>query len=124
MKGVKLLSILIIIISITGIMVYVGTKNNTTEPDTVLIQVTSEQFRFIPNKITVDFGTDVTLNITSVDVTHGFQIDEFNILNVVVPAGESVQVNFVANQRGEFYFYCTVLCGTGHADHIGTLIVE
>ena len=126
MKGIKLIGLLVVVLILTVGVVYVTNQEPTpdTEPGKVYIQVTSEQFKFTPSIINVTYGADVTLNITSLDVTHGFQIDQYNIFNVVVPAHQSVEVHFIANQKGEFKFYCTVLCGTGHADHLGTLVVS
>jgi len=122
MKGIKLFGILLVIISVTGFAVYLGNKPASHQK--VVINITSKQFAYIPSQINVTYGSDVTLRITSIDVTHGFQLEAFNIYNVICPAGQTVEVNFVANQRGQFKFFCTVLCGTGHADHLGMLVVS
>lgn len=122
MDGKKLVGLIIILLMITLGVVYLNNQNGDGER--IVIEVTTQQFKFNPSIINVTYGSDVTLRITSIDVTHGFQVDEYKIYNVVVPAGETVDVNFVANIRGEFIFYCTVLCGTGHANHLGTLVVK
>jgi cytochrome c oxidase subunit 2 len=121
MEAKKIVGLLIILLMMTLGVVYLS--NQQDDGERVVIEVTTEQFKFTPNIINVTYGSDVTLRITSLDVTHGFQVDEYKIYNVVVPAGETVDVNFRATIRGEFYFYCTVLCGTGHANHLGTLVV-
>jgi cytochrome c oxidase subunit 2 len=105
------------------VVVLVNNFSNSYEGEEVVIDVTTQQFQFTPNEITVNKGDHVLLRITSLDVTHGIQLEEFNIYNVETPAGETTEVSFVANKVGTFYFYCTVFCGTGHPNHLGTLKV-
>ena len=72
--------------------------------------------------ITIKLNTLVKLNIKSVDITHGFAIDEYRI-NEVIPSNQIVEIEFIANKQGIFVFYCSVFCGTGHPYHKGYLIV-
>lgn len=85
--------------------------------------MTAKQFEFIPNKIEVNKGDNVRLNIKSIDVAHGFGLPEFNINERLEP-GREVSVEFVADKEGTYTFFCTVYCGTGHAGMKGTLIVK
>ncbi len=39
------------------------------------------------------------------------------------PGKETTTVQFVADQEGEFEFYCSVYCGVGHYDRKGMLVV-
>jgi hypothetical protein len=76
------------------------------------------------NILRVKSGELITLRLSSMDVVHGFSIDEYNISEIIMP-GEIVSVEFVAGQGGEFEFYCSARsCGPGHLDMRGTLIVE
>lgn len=79
--------------------------------------------RFADTTITVRKGDTIILRIKSLDVPHGFAIEEFGI-NVFNPPGETVEVKFVARQTGSFTFFCTVFCGTGHPNHKGVLMVQ
>jgi protein-disulfide isomerase len=97
--------------------------NDTNERFVREINVTAERFSFTPDPIMVNVGDKVRLNIMSLDVTHGFAIDEFEI-NEVIPAGQTVSIEFIADKSGVFSTRCTVPCGTGHPMMIGTLIVE
>ncbi len=99
-------------------------NQTTDEPsEEVTIRIIARQFEYEPENITVSFGVRVKLILTSADVVHGFQIEEYNIKNVQIRNGEDTIVTFVANIRGEFIFFCDVFCGVGHADHWGRLIV-
>lgn len=97
----------------------------TVEPtgEVVEVSVVARQFQFEPNPIRVPAGSQVRLRITSVDVPHGFALPDFNI-NAVLQPGEEVVVEFLADKRGRFGFYCSVPCGIGHSGMIGNLIVE
>ncbi|MCH8840000.1 MAG: cupredoxin domain-containing protein, partial [Planctomycetes bacterium] len=77
------------------------------------------QWNFDPDNITVNEGDTVILNINSIDVTHGFAIQAFGINERLSP-GNTVRVEFVADRKGSFSFFCTVQCGAGHTGMRGT----
>ena len=87
------------------------------------ISVLAKTFEFTPSIINATLGETITLCMMSIDIQHGFGIREFGIFNEPVPVGEENEVKILLDQTGEFVFYCTVLCGVGHANHLGTLIV-
>ncbi len=94
------------------------------QPSTVReIPVRVFRFGFDPETITVKQGERVRLIFTSSDVRHGFSVAEYG-LDVVVPAGGSVPYEFVADKPGSFVAYCSVYCGSGHAEMKGRLVVE
>ena len=83
----------------------------------------ARQWAFEPSTITVNEGDKVILNIKSEDVTHGFAIFEFDVNERLAP-GETKRVEFTADKKGEYVFFCSVPCGKGHKDMKGKLIVE
>ena len=72
--------------------------------------------------ITVHLGQVVVITIRSLDITHGFAIDEFGA-QAVIPPGPAVTVSFVANRVGNFTYYCNTFCGVGHPYMHGILQV-
>ena len=78
---------------------------------------------YTPNQITVKKGEKVKITLKSMDVTHGFAIDELNIATEVAP-GPPVVVEFTPTKAGKFEFYCVVRCGKDHLKMRGTLIVQ
>jgi cytochrome c oxidase subunit 2 len=88
-----------------------------------VFNMVARQFDFAPDVIKVKKGNKVILNITSEDVEHGFTIEEYNI-NKIIPAGESITIEFIADKAGSFDFYCSIYCGVGHSNMRGRLIVE
>lgn len=85
--------------------------------------ITAKQFEFIPSTIAVKKGDKVRLNVKSIDVAHGFSIPEFKVEESIKP-GTTKTIEFVADKAGEFTFFCSVYCGTGHSGMKGKLIVE
>lgn len=90
--------------------------------ETVNIEVTASQWQFDPNTITVKKGSHVVLTLVSKDVDHGLGIAAYGVKEKI-PAGRAVDVEFDADKAGEFPFYCTVYCGTGHSSMKGKLVV-
>ena len=85
--------------------------------------MTAKRWNFEPPSITVNKGDTVRLKISSVDVTHGFALLDFDIIERLSP-GKTVEVEFVADKTGTFSFFCSVPCGAGHSKMSGTLIVK
>jgi len=92
-------------------------------PEKKSFAITAKKWEFSPGIITVNKGDEVTLSVTSVDVTHGFGISAFNIRETLKP-NETTTVTFVADKSGSFPFFCSVFCGSGHGGMQGTLIVN
>ena len=91
------------------------------EPRT--IEITARQFAYEPSTIRVGLGEQVRLVLRSVDVTHSLAVREYGI-NLTATPGDPASAVFTADRAGRFLIYCTVYCGTGHPDHVGTLIVS
>lgn len=89
----------------------------------VEIELTAKQWEFSPKVVTVKQGDTVKMTITSLDVAHGFAINELGV-SETIPAGETVSFEFVADKKGTYRHYCNVVCGTGHASMVGEFIVE
>ena len=87
------------------------------------IQVTLRKYEFSPGSLRVRKGEQVKLVMTAVDHDHGFKIDNFNI-NQKIPKGTTVVVEFTADKAGTFQFRCSSVCGLGHRNMKGTLVVE
>jgi cytochrome c oxidase subunit 2 len=88
-----------------------------------VVKVTAKQFTFEPAEIRVKQGEKVKLEITSVDVDHGFALPTFN-LNATLKPNEMTTLEFVADKKGTFPFFCSIFCGSGHGSMRGSLIVE
>ncbi|HYW71005.1 MAG TPA: DUF5777 family beta-barrel protein [Pyrinomonadaceae bacterium] len=115
--------VLVLLLPFWLILTYApAARSQTNSPPPVEIKVVAKKFEFDPRTITVQKGRPVRLLITSADVDHGFKVDELG-LNQNIPAHKTVKVEFTPNQVGRFEFKCSVVCGSGHDDMLGELIV-
>lgn len=104
----------------------------TGEVRTITIIAKENEWRFIPEVIEAERGDKIIATVINEDAyDHGIAIDAFGIAQRM-PAHETVKIEFVVTQEGEFPFYCSVPCGEGivrgelrdHFDMIGKLHVR
>ena len=86
-------------------------------------EIIAQNWQFIPDTIEVNLGDKVELHIESVDVTHGFKLKDFGVDLTLKPHND-VHVDFIADKKGTFPFFCSVPCGSGHGGMSGQLIVK
>lgn len=87
------------------------------------MRILQNQWKWEPDTITVKPGDRVKLHIYNEDTyDHGFAIDVFGVNRRLFPQTTTV-IEFTPTLTGKFNFYCSVPCGEGHYDQIGTLIV-
>lgn len=87
------------------------------------ITVVAKQWAFEPSVIKVKQNEKVQLRIKSVDVVHGFALPDFNI-NIDLNPNQEKTIEFVADKKGKFNFFCSFFCGQGHQEMRGMLVVE
>jgi cytochrome c oxidase subunit II len=74
------------------------------------IQVTLRKYEFSPGSLRVGKGEQAKLIMAAADHDHGFKLDDFNINQKI--------------KAGTFQFRCSSVCGLGHRNMKGTLVVE
>lgn len=74
------------------------------------------------NTLHVPAGRPVQLVMTSEDVIHSFFVPAFRTKHDVLP-GRYETLWFEATRIGTYHLLCTQLCGTGHAQMIGEVVV-
>jgi len=96
------------------------------QPSEKTFSINARQFAFAvsPSPFRVNVGDRVTLNLTSADVLHGFQMPGF-VQPVSFRAGDLRTVTFVVTGApGNVTYFCTVSsCGSGHGDMVGTMVI-
>jgi heme/copper-type cytochrome/quinol oxidase subunit 2 len=90
-------------------------------PDVVKHMITM-QWAILPGRIEVKQGQEVELIVSTPDVEHGLAIKGYGISEPVQP-GEPTVIKFLADKAGTFRMSCDILCGRGHKDMVGELIV-
>jgi plastocyanin len=87
------------------------------------VELRASRFTFTPSTLRVRAGVPVELHVLSTDGTHGIAIPGLKI-NERLENGKEVVVSFTPAQAGSYPFRCSVMCGPGHTDMQGELIVE
>ncbi|OGE29623.1 hypothetical protein A2867_02045 [Candidatus Daviesbacteria bacterium RIFCSPHIGHO2_01_FULL_40_11] len=88
-------------------------------------EVEGKPFEFSLKEIRVNEGDRVRITFKNTEGMHDWVIDEFSARAKQIQAGETDTVEFVANKKGTFEYYCSV--GNGfHRQQgmVGKLIVE
>ena len=90
--------------------------------------LTGKNFKFMMNgednpNIRVKEGEKIRIEFASIEGFHDWKVDEFNAATKKVNAEGSTSVEFIANKKGTFEYYCSV--GQHRANGMkGNLIVE
>lgn len=152
-KGWIRLSIVVLIvfaiaISVAGFMlgIQVPTDQVRVDPRTVLeeapwsepgvreitpgeeykVYIVAQHPVFTPNAIEVPAGAKVTFYVTSIDVQHGFKIDDTNVNFMVIPGQVSTLTTTFDDPTPEgepLKFICTEYCGASHHFMSGEITV-
>lgn len=93
-------------------------KDATTEK-LVEIKVMAKDFEFDKKEIHVKKGDKVKITLQSDDGGHGLAIPAYN-----VSINGNGSAEFTADKTGTFEYHCSVMCGAGHTEMTGKLIVE
>jgi cytochrome c oxidase subunit 2 len=84
--------------------------------------MTVKRFEYSPREIHLRKGVPVVLEITSLDVPHGFSLPDLGVRADVIP-GILARVRLIPDKVGTFTFRCDVFYGSGHEDLDGTIVV-
>ena len=91
--------------------------------ETKEFEIIANDWAFTPNKIEVNLGNKVILHVESVEGNHGIALYDFGV-NEFLAEGDKINIEFIANKKGTFNFFCNVMCGSGHGGMGGKLIVK
>ena len=87
------------------------------------VDVRLTRYEFSPERIDVQLGERVRLNVVSVDGPHGFQVKALG-LNVRLSArGKTASVDITPTETGRFEITCSEYCGRGHGRMKAWLVV-
>jgi heme/copper-type cytochrome/quinol oxidase subunit 2 len=82
-----------------------------------------EEWRWLPDIVTVPRGTRVVLNVQSLGASRSFSLAAYK-LKVPLPQGKTVRIEFLADRAGTFAWSCGRPCGDGCAKLRGKLLVQ
>ncbi|HII14878.1 MAG TPA: hypothetical protein HA362_01040 [Nanoarchaeota archaeon] len=98
---------------------YDSAKDGGTESsaDVREFEVKAFRFGYSPDTITVNKGDKVRIIIENTDTLHGIRIPSLGL------AGNDA-VELSADKEGEFEWFCNNMCGQGHREMKGRLVVS
>ncbi len=103
-------------------LVFVVLGCESAKPD-VVIPVVMKKYAFDPPVIRVKKGQLVELDVSTADVQHGFTVPDLGIREPIQPR-RPARIVFKADRAGVFPMTCSIICGPGHDDMAGKIIVE
>jgi plastocyanin len=100
-----------------------ATSTPAMATSTKAFTITGKNYSFDPKTITVKKGDLVKITLKNSGGTHDLKIDEFKVATAKLTNGQSATVEFTADKKGTFEYYCSV--GNHRAmGMVGKLIVE
>jgi|SRR3989344_2770087 len=88
-----------------------------------IFNIEGRPFSFSLTQIKVNKGDTVKIIFKNTEGLHDWVLDEFNAKTAKIQSGQTTEVQFVADKKGTFEYYCSV--GNHRAQGMkGNLIVE
>jgi len=87
-----------------------------------VIRVVAKRFTYTPNTIALKKGEPVTFELTTEDITMGFNVPDFGVRADIIP-GKTTRLDLTPDKAGTFTFLCDIFCGDGHEGMSGHLVV-
>lgn len=104
----------VLLLAVTG---GYNAREGKPEADVKEFEIKAFRFGYSPDTITVNKGDKVKITIDNTDTKHGIRIPSLGV------AGNDA-LEFSADTVGEFEWLCNVMCGSGHREMKGKLIVK
>lgn len=111
----------LVALSCVALMLSACTKKDSRPATHVVISM--RKFAIEPNAVRVKRGENVTLDISTRDVQHGFGVRQLGINEPIQP-GRDTQIALDTSKTGEFKVECTIICGAKHDDMTAKIVVE
>ncbi|MDD2923323.1 MAG: cytochrome c oxidase subunit II [Anaerolineales bacterium] len=87
------------------------------------VYILAKTWQYLPAEVKVPVGAKVTFYVTSMDVQHGFKLQDTNVNFQIVP-GQVSKLTTTFTKPGSYNYICTEYCGAAHAAMYGVVIVE
>lgn len=101
-----------------------GTEGTVTSPPQAKeFTIVATLWKFTPDTITVNKGDRVKITLENAEGAHGILIPDYEF-DLKAGAGETKSAEFTADKAGTFGFRCNIMCGAGHREMTGTLVVQ
>ncbi|MGB6132692.1 MAG: cupredoxin domain-containing protein [Acidobacteriaceae bacterium] len=92
-------------------------------PPNLVLHVLMKKWDIVPNRIEIPQGAHVELIVITADVEHGLAVPALAINEPVQP-GKTTFIRFLAAKPGTYPMRCSILCGRGHDQMTGVIVIE
>ena len=143
LMGKRKIGVIILGLLILAIAVPMAFTRWVAKPRTHIITLETRKYEYSPSRITVNKGDTIIFKPTSLDVTHGFLLDGYDLEFTIKQEGLALlkvtwqdddgkiqtdwdkvkEIELVADKAGKFTFRCFHICGNLHPFMTGELIV-
>lgn len=86
------------------------------------VEIHAQRFNFDPAEVTLKQDVPVTIDLHSLDATHGLRITELG-LDLQAAKGAAAQQTITPDKPGDFVGHCSSFCGAGHGGMVITFHV-
>lgn len=100
-----------------------STRADAASADGNVIRIVASRWSYDPDTIELQKDVPVTLEITSSDVHHGFNVPGLKLRADVLP-NQVTRLELTPKQAGSFPLHCDYYCGSGHEGMEGQIIVK
>ena len=127
-------AVIVVVLSLYSYQVFASQQ--TTNANEITIKVQGQQFvwsftyphdvkdnMLSGNELHLPVNQPIRMEITAVDVMHGFWIPEFRIKQDAIP-GRTTESRFTPTVAGVYAVVCSELCGSGHGAMQAKVVVE
>lgn len=125
MRFPDVIALILVLIAIATPLLLLKVSSDDVFGQTVVVRAyVVEAGGFKPNLIVVNQGEKVRIVIESMDVIHGIAIPALGINTGPVDVGEKRVIEFVAEKKGVYVFFCSVRCSPFHFLMRGIIVVK
>lgn len=78
---------------------------------------------WMPDHLTAKVGEPLHLQVTAIDMMHGFMVGQMEMEPIDIPPGETTEITLLFEEPGTYTYYCTRICGPTHWRMRGTIEV-
>ncbi len=111
-------TIVLIVFGLALLVLFAPIPLKNPPPQNRTIRIEASQYAFTPGEVRVNPGDQITVDLVSTDVVHGFSLDGHHV-QITAEPGKTSSVTFTAGPAGVYRFRCSVACGNMHPFMIG-----
>jgi cytochrome c oxidase subunit II len=122
----KLSTAILMILGTLAALILLGFASKTfgaAKPEERVVKIIARAFEYLPKETILKKGEPVVLELTSLDLFHGFNAAELG-LRADLPPNQTARIRLTPQAAGTFEFHCDNFCGAGHEDMSGKIIVQ